>query len=156
MNHCPQNRNGAADRAVCLATTLRQALQRHGEITIRERDLRGLMGLTAFESKTVTLDPDLDPGEWRATLVHELLHLLRGPVPHRLADTEEAVIRRETGQTLVPGAAELAESRPTWTADEMQSLAARYQVDRGVIEDAISPPTLPFPIPAPRPAPRLN
>lgn len=140
------------DLAVRLLSILREVLTRHGAVTIREVDIDELMGVTVFDSHTIALSPDLSPCEWRSTLAHELMHLLRGPVPHRLAATEEAAVRHETATRLFPDGQALAELGREWSDEELQSLAARYGVDRGIIDDVVlGAPTLPFPkIPAPR------
>jgi uncharacterized protein DUF955 len=149
------NRCSTHEDAVCLLTTLRDVLRRRGEVTIRHTDLDGLMGLTEFDSHTIHLDPGLSSGEWRSTLAHELLHVLRGPVPRRLAATEEAKIRHETAQLLFPAGAALGEFDREWSEDDIQRLAARYDVDRDVIATAVhGPPTLPFPVVPPIPAQR--
>ncbi|MHA6626926.1 ImmA/IrrE family metallo-endopeptidase [Pseudonocardia sichuanensis] len=131
---------------MCLLTTLREVLRHRGEVTIRQSDLEGLMGLAEFDTSTVSLDPELNAGEWRSTLAHELLHLLRGPVPRRLAATEEAAVQHETATLLFPAGQALGELDREWSDDDIQVLAARYGVDRDVIETAVhGPPTLPFP-----------
>ena len=70
---------------------LREALTRHGEVTIRVAHLPGLYGATTFADTTVYLDAALPDEEWRPTLVPELLHVVRG----RFTDieAEEAHIR---------------------------------------------------------------
>lgn len=130
---------------VCVLGVLFQALDRHGQVTLRRADLNGLMGLTQFPERTINFAPDLSYPEWRSTFAHELIHLCRGPVPHRLADTEEVSVQLEAAALLVPAGKELAEDERTWGEDDIQRLAARYAVDRALIVDAVNPPTLPFP-----------
>lgn len=74
---------------------LRAALARHGSVTISTADdLGDLMGLTTFDGQLVELAADLNPDEWRTTLVHELLHVLRGPCGRENVDAEELHIER--------------------------------------------------------------
>ncbi|MDN5918555.1 MAG: ImmA/IrrE family metallo-endopeptidase [Pseudonocardia sp.] len=128
-------------------------LDQHGEITIRHADLdQGLMGLTTYRDNTVDLASDLTAAEWRSTLAHELVHLTRGPVPRALAAVEEVAVQRVTAELLIPPAAALAQLDRSWSDQEIQTLAARYAVDRDVIETVLDPPALPFP-PPPRSEP---
>jgi len=69
---------------------LREALARHGEITIRIADLPGMYGAT-FADNAIWIAHDLPSEQWRPTLVHELLHVLRGSFTD--VDVEESHIR---------------------------------------------------------------
>lgn len=140
------NRHYLRTDAVGLIQTLRDVLVRHGDLTIRMADLNGALGRTQFATRTVHLAPGQSLPEMRSTLVHELVHLLRGPVPRRLAATEEVAVQHQTARILVPDGPELA-ARRRWTDEDMQELAARYLVDRDTIEVALDPPTVPWPRP---------
>lgn len=70
---------------------LREALARRSEVTIRVAELPGLYGATTFAGNTVYLDAALPDEQWRPTLVHELLHVLRGRFID--VDAEETLIR---------------------------------------------------------------
>ncbi|MFC5993516.1 ImmA/IrrE family metallo-endopeptidase [Pseudonocardia hispaniensis] len=129
-----------------MSQTLYDVLTRRGGLSIRMADLDGALGFTEFRSQTVYLATGMTVAELRSTLVHELVHLLRGPVPRRLVGTEEVAVQHQTARILVPDGAELAEQR-RWTEDDLQELAARYRVDRDVIETALNPPTIPWPRP---------
>lgn len=133
-------------------STLRKIIQRDGEITIREADLGGLLGATVFASTptAVVLAPELTPDEWRSTLAHELMHVLRGPVPRHLAAAEEEAVQHATAAMLVPGASALAQLDHAWSTKEIQQLAARHLVDQDTMETALNPPTIPIRIPLPR------
>ena len=74
---------------------LREALARHGRITICVEDMPDLWGATHFASNTIALAADLPGQEWRRTLLHELVHTLRG----RFTDieAEETHIERLVG-----------------------------------------------------------
>ena len=69
---------------------LREALARHGELTIRVTDLPGLYRATTFVDNTVYLDAALPDEEWRPTLLHELLNVMRGRFTD--IDAEESAI----------------------------------------------------------------
>lgn len=111
------------------------------------------MGLTTYRDNTVDLASDLTAAEWRSTLAHELVHLARGPVPRALAAVEEVAVQRVTAELLIPPAAALAQLDRSWSDQEIQTLAARYAVDRDIIETVLDPPALPFPPPPPRSEP---
>lgn len=136
-------------QAICPLTTLREALAQHGELTLRHEDLGDLMGATHFPSRTVAMSCHLDPVEWRSTLAHELIHLVRGPVPHTHAAVEEALVRRHAAADLVPVAELRGLARPL-DDHEVQIVAARLAeragVDYGTARDAAHPPTIPIPV----------
>jgi hypothetical protein len=81
-----------------IALVLREVLARRGEVTIRVADLSdvGFMGRTWFATQSIELDAGLPDEEWRPTLVHELLHLLRGPAGVENAAVEEVEVERLT------------------------------------------------------------
>ncbi|GEL17649.1 ImmA/IrrE family metallo-endopeptidase [Pseudonocardia asaccharolytica] len=133
--------------AVGLIQALYDVLTRRGRLSLHMTDLpTGALGFTHFDSQTVYLAAGQTLPEMRSTLVHELVHLLRGPVPRRLAATEEVAVQHQTAHLLVPDGAELAGQR-RWTEEDLQELAARYLVDRDTIETALNPPTIPWPRP---------
>ncbi len=86
------------------------------------------------------MGPELTDAEYRASLGHELTHARRGPVSRALAAREEILVRHETAAQLVPIE---PEDRP-YTDDELQSMAARYDVDLATVHDRINPPTVPL------------
>lgn len=111
------------------------------------------MGATRFRpGPGVYLDDRLSEREWLSTLLHELLHVQRGPVPRVLAATEEAVVRHEAAKALVPDAPALAMLDRAWSTDDVHELAARHGIDFLTARDAVDPPTIPLPayIPLPR------
>ena len=138
-----------------LAEQLYAALRRCGTVTIRLADLGRHAGLTTdFHKGEIAVDHTLDFPTFRCTVTHELTHLRRGPVPEHLADAEEVAVRHETADVLLPALRYAARHRETvaaWTEDHARTVAELARVDRGVVQDAISPPTLPMPtIPAAR------
>lgn len=64
----------------------------------------GLVGLTDFDDRTVTLDPRLLQTERRCTIAHEIEHILRGPLPNHpvLAAREESAVDRAVARKLIP------------------------------------------------------
>lgn len=63
----------------------------------------GLLGLTNFGTRTVTLDRRLLQAERRCTVAHEIEHIRLGPVPADpvLAAREEAAIDRTVARKLI-------------------------------------------------------
>jgi hypothetical protein len=133
-------------QAVALVQTLRDALLKHGEITLRSSDLDpDTLGVTSFVDRAIHLDPAQGPDQWRSTLAHELLHLLRGPVdpdPVRVRAEEDA-IEQLVANLFMPEAAALA--RRQWSPPERADLARYYEVDPDTVAAALNPPTVPMP-----------
>lgn len=142
MHRCP-----LTPAAVCLEGLLWSALEAHGEITLRAAELPGLLGETDFVRRTVTFARDLDPAQWRATLGHELLHLLRGPALVDDVEHEEAEVRRLTAQMLVPTVAALADAGSDWRREDVTRIAARAAVDEDTVAAGLGLPHPPPPEP---------
>ena len=51
-----------------------------GGVTIKTVELSGSLGLTLFGTRVILMDPRQNDRQWRCTLLHELIHLCRGPV----------------------------------------------------------------------------
>jgi hypothetical protein len=140
--------------AVCPLKTLRQVVAKRGEVTLREGDLGGrLAGFSQHDDVSAALDYRLTDEMWRATVDHECRHLLHGPVPRdpQLIRADEARVRRETADALVPMGAALALIDRVWTAEEMREFAARHGVPVAVVADALRPQAEPLTlIPRPR------
>lgn len=131
-----------------LAEQLYTVLRQCGKVTIRLADLGRHAGLTNFRTDEIAVDHRLDFPAFRGTLVHELIHLRRGPVPEHLAAAEEVAVRHETADVLLPALRYLSRHRDTalgWTDADTHLAALRAKVDCGVVLDAISPPTMPMP-----------
>lgn len=62
------------------------------EWTLHWRPMVGRLGITDYENRTITLDPDQDQAQRRSTLAHELQHADRGPVPHWCQAREERTV----------------------------------------------------------------
>lgn len=135
--------------ALQLVTLLRQALAR-GPITITNGDLAGLLGVTTYADRTVVLDQTQDDRTWYVSLVHELLHLVRGPVAPDQVQAEEEAVEHATASMLVRNASALARLAHRWTRPQMRILAAGYQVDLDTVTVALNPPTRPMLVVRPR------
>lgn len=71
---------------------------------------RGPRGLTYFDEKKVSLRRGLDQIQRRCTILHECLHVERGPVTNSLLEREERRVRLETARLLMPDVGVLAET----------------------------------------------
>lgn len=133
---------------------LREALHRKGTLVLRLSDFEGLLGATDFtgDDPRVYLGGAQTAAGWRSTLAHELLHVLRGPVPEFMERTEEMVVRHQAAAMLIPEGPAMAWMDRPWSRDDIQAVAARYAVDFETAADALNPPTIPLPavIPLPR------
>lgn len=96
----------------------------------------GPAGVTDFEESTISLRRGLNQAERRSTVMHECLHVERGPVPLGLADREELRVEKEAARLLLPDikvvgealawARDLAEAADELWVDE-QLLRVRLQ-----------------------------
>lgn len=64
---------------------------------------RDVVGLTSWPEQVIAISPDYPPAYQRMALMHELVHVERGPVLNEpaLAAREEAVVERETARRLI-------------------------------------------------------
>jgi Zn-dependent peptidase ImmA (M78 family) len=60
------------------------------------------MGYADFETNTIVLSANLSQAERRATCWHEVMHLLRGPVPGHLTAREERKVEALVARDLIP------------------------------------------------------
>lgn len=120
---------------------LRRAMS-DGGITIKTAELSGVLGLTLFGSRVILMDPRQSPEQWRCTLLHELIHLSRGPVAPEQAAAEEDIVSHLAALLLIPDSTQLAEF--DWTLEGMRELARQRGVDVETVEAALNPPTMPL------------
>lgn len=62
----------------------------------------GPMGETDFEDNTISLRRGMTWAERRTTVLHECLHVERGPVLMSMVDREELRVEKETARLLLP------------------------------------------------------
>lgn len=62
----------------------------------------GLLGITDYRTRTVTLDRRLTQAERRCTIAHETEHIHRGPIAGGCWGPEERVINRNVARMLLP------------------------------------------------------
>jgi len=101
------------------------------DITIRLGELgAATYGAVSFASRTITISNCVTPNEFRSTLVHELVHLARGPAYVGDEDLEERLASTATALLLVPPEQLLAAADPA-------SVAERFCVDYEVASLAL-------------------
>lgn len=62
----------------------------------------GPKGVTNFAAQTISLRRGMTQAERRSTVLHECLHVERGPVLSTLAAREELRVEKETARLLLP------------------------------------------------------
>ncbi|WP_091125510.1 hypothetical protein [Nocardioides terrae] len=70
----------------------------------------GAMGWADHVRQTVSLRAGMTWAERRCTLLHELLHLDRGPQPPGLRAKDEEAVRRQTARELLPDVRAIGEA----------------------------------------------
>lgn len=90
---------------LCLLTQLMRLLeQRPSGISIRLGDdlAPDELGCVDFMTNTITITATATLREFRSTLAHEFVHLLRGPALVGQEDAEEALVEAEAARLMVP------------------------------------------------------
>lgn len=95
----------------------------------------GPMGLTNFINQTISLRRGMTYEQRRCTVLHEVLHIERGPVLTTLAGREELRVRKETARLILPDVRELARAL-VW-ARTPEEAAWELAVDLGVLRDRL-------------------
>ncbi len=91
----------------------------------------GPMGTTTFATNTISLRRGMTQAQRRCTILHELIHVDRGPVTVGLVAREEQRVRRETARLLLPDIKVVGESL-AW-AQTLEEAADDLWVDVGVL-----------------------
>lgn len=94
----------------------------------------GICGLTDYAARTMTIDPRLDWGAWRGTVLHEALHAVRGPVRHHETEAEEALVEEMTARRLIP----MDRLRDTRHMRTLRERARALHVDRALLNVRLS------------------
>ncbi|WP_181312505.1 hypothetical protein [Nocardioides campestrisoli] len=90
----------------------------------------GVLGLTDYARRTVTLALGMTQAERRSTIAHELVHIERGPVPAAYVAREERIVDVITARQLVDFH-ELVDAM-VWSLDEHE-IADALWVDPAVV-----------------------
>lgn len=92
----------------------------------------GPMGETDFEAGTISIRRGLTWEERRCTVLHEVLHVERGPVTAGLADREELRVRKETARLMLPSVKAIGDAY-AWAQGDDQAAAVELGVDVDVL-----------------------
>lgn len=94
------------------------------------------MGVANHARQTISLRKDLNQAERRCTVLHECLHIERGPVTLWLVEREELRVKRETARLLLSDVRALGEAL-AW-AHDIEEAAFELWVDVGVLRDRLA------------------
>lgn len=94
------------------------------------------MGRTTFGANLISLRRGMTQAERRCTLLHEMLHVERGPVTAGLAGREEQRVARETARLLLPDIRVVGEAM-AWALDASEA-ADELWVDEGVLRTRLA------------------
>lgn len=92
----------------------------------------GPMGETDFEAGTISLRRGMSYEERRCTVLHECIHVERGPVPMGLAQREELLVEKHTAQLMLPNVKDIADAY-AWSQGNDYGAALELGVDVGVL-----------------------
>lgn len=90
------------------------------------------MGETDFEANTISLRRGMTWAERRTTVLHECLHVERGPVLLSMADREELRVEKETARLLLPDLHTIGDAL-VWARD-LAEAAEELGVDEHLLE----------------------
>jgi hypothetical protein len=96
----------------------------------------GPMGETDFVAGTISLRRGLNQAELRSTILHECLHVERGPVPMGLASKEEHRVRKLASQQLLPHVTTIGEAL-AWAQGDVAAAAEELWVDEETLRDRL-------------------
>jgi hypothetical protein len=105
-------------------------LRERAHVTLAWHD-DGPMGFARHSTQTISLRRGLDWAQRRCTVMHELIHLERGPALSTTRDQDEERVRRETARRMLPDISRVGEAI-AWAFDEHEC-ADELGVDVGVL-----------------------
>jgi len=91
----------------------------------------GPKGLTNFRAQTISLRRGMTQAERRSTVLHECLHIERGPALTTLAAREEQRVERESARLLLPCVRQVGEAL-AWARD-LAEAADELWVDESIL-----------------------
>lgn len=86
------------------------------------------MGETDFEAGTISLRKGMTYEERRCTVLHECLHVERGPVPLWRVNAEELVVEKATARLMLPSVKAIADAY-AWSQGDDFGAASELGVD---------------------------
>lgn len=108
-----------------------QRLRGLAHITLEWHD-GGLMGETDFARQTISLRRGMTWAERRCTVLHECLHVERGPVPLGLVDKEELQVAKRTARLLLPSVRVIGDAF-AWAQGDVEAAAHELGVDEDTL-----------------------
>lgn len=92
----------------------------------------GLLGVTDFRARTVTLDSRLTQVERRCTIAHETEHIRRGPIGVGCVAREERIVDRNVARRMLPDIKAVGEAL-AW-AHHLEEAADELWVDEATLQ----------------------
>lgn len=89
-------------------------------------------GETCFDTRTVTLSPDLNQAERRCTIAHETQHIIRGAAPAGMERWEEEMVDRNVARILLPDVKAVGEAL-AWADQNLVEAAGELWVDEFIL-----------------------
>lgn len=90
------------------------------------------MGETDFEAGVISLRRGMTYEERRSTVLHECIHVERGPAPITFAEREELLVEKQTACELLPHVKAIAEAF-AWAQGDIVGAAYELGVDVDVL-----------------------
>ena len=97
----------------------------------------GPAGITRFADNIISLRRGLSQAERRCTILHECVHVERGPVPRLLAGKEEVQVEKLTARLLLPDIRIVGEAL-AWSDQDLDEAAEELWVDQGTLVDRLT------------------
>jgi hypothetical protein len=94
------------------------------------------MGETDYVAGTISLRRGLDQAQRRSTVLHECLHVERGPMPMGLAAKEEHQVRKLAAQELLPSVVAIGDAL-AWSQGDLEGAADELWVDVHTLRDRL-------------------
>jgi hypothetical protein len=92
----------------------------------------GPMGETDFEANTISIRRGMTYEERRCTVLHEVLHVERGPVTMGMVGREELLVQKETARLMLPSVKAIGDAY-AWAQGDDEGAAAELGVDVEVL-----------------------
>ena len=98
----------------------------------------GPKGVTNFAAQTISLRRGMTQAERRSTVLHECLHIERGPALTTLAAREELRVEKETARLLLPDMHRVADD--LWVDEQLLRCRLRHlhPSERGYLQQRLA------------------
>lgn len=116
-----------------------RALRSLADWTLTWADLPvGVLGVTHFETRTITLAQGMTQAQRRCTIAHELEHVDRGPVLEHHREREERRAEAHAARRLLPSPHSIADAL-VWAGGDVAAAADELWVDEATLRARLDP-----------------